>query len=410
MLYRKMKTTGDELSILGYGLMRLPLKGRKIDEVRATAQLRHAIDQGVNYVDTAMPYHMGASEPFLGKALGDGYRERVKVATKLPPWSVKEPADMDRLLNLQLDFINTDHIDYYLVHSLSGASWQTMYDMGVIDFLERAKKDGRVTNVGFSFHGDIDAFRVIVDAYDWSFCQIQYNFLDENNQAGTEGLEYAAAKELGIIVMEPLRGGNLCGKIPAPAQQIWDEAAEQRSPAEWALRWIWNRPEVTLLLSGMNEEAHIDENIRIAGEGLPHTLTGDELALVDRVKEVYRGLTKADCTGCRYCMPCKHGVKIPECFEVYNHRYMFDNAREGKFLYMMRVGALFSGEEPAYASKCEECGECEEACPQGLPIQDLMKDISGEFEGTGMKVLAWVIKRIMAIQRWGTMRKAKKKK
>jgi hypothetical protein len=390
--------------------MRLPLKGRKIDEVRATTQLRHAIDQGVNYVDTAMPYHMGASEPFLAKALADGYRERVKVATKLPPWSVKEPADMDRLLNLQLDFINTDHIDYYLVHSLSGSSWGTMYEMGVIDFLEKAKKDGRVTNVGFSFHGDIDAFKVIVDAYDWAFCQIQYNFLDENNQAGTEGLDYAAAKGLGVIVMEPLKGGNLCGKIPPPAEKVWDEAPVKRTPAEWALRWVWNRPEVTLLLSGMNEEAHIEENLRLGNEGLPNSLTADELALVDRVKEVYRGLTKADCTGCRYCMPCQHGVMIPECFEAYNHRYMFDNAREGKFLYMMRVGNLFSGDEPGYASKCEECGECEEACPQGLPIQSLMKDISGELEGTGMKVLAWIIKGIMAINRRGLMRKAKKKK
>jgi predicted aldo/keto reductase-like oxidoreductase len=266
MQYRTMKKTGDSLSVLGFGCMRLPLKGRKIDEERATKQVLYSIDRGVNYLDTAFPYHNGQSEPFLGRALQGGYRERVKLATKLPQWLVKTRADMDRLLNLQLEKLNTDHIDYYLIHSFDGTSWDNMVSLGVVDFLDRARKDGRIGARGFSFHGDKDAFRRIVDGYDWDFCQIQYNFLDVDCQAGKGGLEYAASKDLGVIIMEPLRGGYLTGKIPPEVEAIWNETDVKRSPAEWALRWVWDHPEVTLLLSGMNEEAHIDENLKIADE------------------------------------------------------------------------------------------------------------------------------------------------
>ena len=219
MLYRKMKKNGDELSILGFGCMRLPQKkgspgSGKIDEERATRQIHYAIEQGVNYFDTAMPYHMGASEPFLGRALANGYREKIKLATKLPPWSVKARQDMDQLLKVQLANLRTDYIDYYLVHALEKGSWQKMKNLGVLAFLDAARADGRIINAGFSFHGDKDTFKEIVDAYHWEFCQIQYNFLDRQNQAGLEGLKYAAAKGMGVIIMEPLRGGNLAGKIP----------------------------------------------------------------------------------------------------------------------------------------------------------------------------------------------------
>ena len=231
MLYRQVPKTGEELSILGFGCMRLPMKLGRIDEPRATAQLRMAIDGGVNYVDTAMPYHGGQSEPFVGRALRDGYRERVKLATKLPPWSVAEPADMERLLLSQLDRLQTERIDYYLLHALNRKYWRKLERFGVLKLLDAAKSDGRIGAAGFSFHGDRETFFQIVDAYDWDFCQIQYNYLDEQNQAGTEGLRYAADKDLAVIVMEPLRGGNLTGRLPRAVRAIWDEARIQRTPA-----------------------------------------------------------------------------------------------------------------------------------------------------------------------------------
>ena len=263
MLYRKIQKSGDELSILGFGCMRLPLKeDGTIDEERARKQVHYAIDNGVNYVDTAWPYHMGNSEPFLGRALADGYREKVKLATKLPSWMVESREDMDKFLNAQLEKLNTDHIDYYLIHSLVGSLWDRVEKLGVADFLDKAKADGRIINAGFSFHGSGEDFRRIVDGYDWDFCQIQYNFLDEKNQAGTKGLEYAASKGLGVIIMEPLRGGNLARMVPPAIEEIWDEAKEKHTPAEWALRWVWNHPEVTVVLSGMNEETTLKRTLR----------------------------------------------------------------------------------------------------------------------------------------------------
>ena len=277
MQYRKMPKNGDQLSILGFGCMRLPVKDGHIDEGRAIEQIRFAIDQGVNYVDTAWPYHAGESETVLGKALRGGYRDKVKVATKLPSWMIKSRADMDRYLAAQLEKLGTDHIDYYLVHSLDGTSWDNLARLGVREFLDQARMDGRITNPGFSFHGMAGDFNRIVDAYPWVFCQIQYNYLDEHHQAGTEGLQYAAAKGLGVIVMEPLRGGNLASVVPPGAEAIWNEAETRRTPAEWALRWIWNRPEVTVILSGMNEEAHIRENLSIANTARANALTEEEL-------------------------------------------------------------------------------------------------------------------------------------
>ncbi len=274
MLYRKMPKNRDELSILGFGCMRLPVKeDGSIDEERAKKQVRYAIDHGVNYVDTAWPYHMGASEPFVGRALADGYREKVKLATKLPSWLIEKREDMDTFLNAQLEKLQTDHIDYYLVHALVGELWDTVKNLGVTEFLTKAKADGRIRNTGFSFHGAATDFSRIVDAYDWDFCQIQYNYLDEKNQAGTAGLEYAASKGLGVVIMEPLRGGNLTRTVPAAVQKIWDESPKKRTAAEWALRWIWDHPEVTVVLSGMNEETQIEENLRVAGEAYPGCLS-----------------------------------------------------------------------------------------------------------------------------------------
>jgi predicted aldo/keto reductase-like oxidoreductase len=380
MLYRKIPENGNELSILGFGCMRLPVKEGKIDEERASHQVHYAIDHGVNYIDTAWPYHMGESEPFLGRALAGGYREKVKLATKLPSWTVKSREDLDRILNAQLERLRTDHIDYYLVHGLVGTLWDKMEKLDVLDFLYRAKEDGRIVNAGFSFHGSLDDFKRIVDAYPWIFCQIQYNFLDEKNQAGTEGLEYAASEGLGVIIMEPLRGGKLTGPIPPAVQDIWDEASVKRSPAEWALRWIWNHPEVTVVLSGMNEESHIEENLRIANEAYPNSLTEAELKLVQKVEQKYRKLMKTGCTGCRYCSPCPSGVDIAGCFEIYDNFYLSGNEKEAKLMYAAKPGGIIRGDVPGYASQCVQCGQCLEKCPQHLDIPAFLKAVADEFE------------------------------
>jgi predicted aldo/keto reductase-like oxidoreductase len=399
MQYRTMPKNGDELSVLGFGCMRLPMKEGKIDEARSIAQIRSAIDNGVNYMDTAWPYHGGESEPLLGKALKDGYRDRVKIATKLPSWMIKSRADMDRYLAAQLEKLGTDHIDYYLVHSLDGAKWDTMASLGIADFLDRAKADGRIVNAGFSFHGLGPDFKRIVDAYPWVFCQIQYNFLDREFQAGAEGMRYAAAKGLGVIVMEPLRGGNLGLPTPPPAvAEIWNEAKVRRTPVDWALRWVWNQPEVTLLLSGMNEESHIEENLAIADSARIGALTGEELALVDRVGRTYQELMKVGCTGCGYCMPCPAGVDIPSCFDSYNKMHMFGNAEEAKFMYALRMSDELLNSKPGYASQCTACGACLDKCPQHIPIPDFMADIAAEMEGPGLQDLVAAGKQFFKIE------------
>jgi len=381
MLYRRMPKNGDELSILGFGCMRLPLKDGKIDESRAIDQIRYAIDQGVNYVDTAWPYHGGESEILLGKALADGYRNRVKLATKLPSWMIKSREDMDRYLAAQLKKLGTDRVDYYLLHALNGASWDNLEPLGVLEFLDQAKKEGRIVNPGFSFHGLAEDFTRIVDAYPWVCCQIQYNYLDEEYQAGTKGLQYAAAKGLGVIVMEPLRGGNLGVSTPPAVMAIWNEAKVRRTPAEWALRWIWNRPEVTVILSGMNEEAHIKENLSIANTARANTLTKEELDLVERAGRTYRELMHVGCTGCGYCMPCPSEVMIPICFEEYNRMYLFGAGEEVKSRYAVRMSGELADGRPGYASQCVACGECLDKCPQHILIPDMLAHVAEEMEG-----------------------------
>lgn len=405
MPYRTVPQTGDRLFPLGFGCMRLPAtRTGGVDEDRAIRQIRHAIDAGVNYLDTAPIYHLGKSEQVLGRALADGYREKVRIATKLPHWSVDERADMDRILAGQLRTLQTDRIDYYLLHGLGKASFEKLKALGVLEFLDAAKKDGRIANAGFSFHGNRAAFRDIVDAYDWQFCQIQYNYLDENNQAGTDGLRYAAGKRLAVMIMEPLRGGNLAGRVPDEVKAIWDEAPVKRSPAEWGLRWVWNHPEVTVVLSGMNDEAHIDENIRVAGEGLPGSLAPAEIARIERVRDTYRRLMKVGCTGCGYCMPCPAGVDIPGCFADYNNYAFFPQDRAAKFQYIGRHGGLLG--EQSHAGLCRQCGKCIKACPQALPVPDLMKQVSREMEGMMgiavpvMKGALWCMNRAGRLRRF----------
>jgi len=404
MLYRKVPKTGDELSVLGFGYMRLPLKkGGGIDEERAIRQLRYAVDHGVNYVDTAPAYHFGRSENVLARALADGYRNKVRLATKLPPWSVRSREDMDHILDGQLSTLNTDHIDYYLLHSLSGSNWEKMKNLGVREFLDSAKNAGRIKNTGFSFHGDFASFKEIVDSYAWEFCQIQYNYLDEHNQAGTRGLEYAAEKHLAVMIMEPIRGGNLAGQVPEEVKKIWEESTVKRSPAEWALRWVWNHPEVTVVLSGMNNELHIDENLRMANDALPNSLTPDELAIIARVRDMYLRLMKVNCTGCGYCMPCPAGVDIPGCFSLYNAHHLFPHDRSAKFHYIGRHGGLLSN--VSYAGLCRECGKCIKTCPQHIPIPERLREVSKEMEGM-MNVVVPVLKGgLWCMDRFGRIRR-----
>jgi len=391
MLYRTVPKTGEKLSILGFGAMRLPTRMGKIDEERATKQIRGAIDQGINYIDTALPYHGGDSERFLGRALQEGYREKVKLATKLPPQSVHTREDMDRILDIQLKKLKTDHIDYYLLHGLGAESWKKLCDLGVLEFLEKAKSSGKIRNAGFSFHGDRKTFREIIDRYDWTFCQIQYNFLDENNQAGTEGLQYAGSKNIAVMVMEPLRGGMLSTHLPAEVKQVYAKAPVQRSAAEWALRWVWNHPEVTVVLSGMNDEGHIDENIKTCQTALPHTMSDAELATVTEVAGLYKRLMKVGCTGCAYCMPCPSGVNIPMCFSIYNDYHIGASHLIARGMYGgMLMGGVMAGRSDA--SLCKGCGKCAKACPQHIAIPQELKKVNSTMGGLRTKILMPIVR------------------
>jgi predicted aldo/keto reductase-like oxidoreductase len=390
MQYRQVPKNGDNLSALGFGAMRLATKRMRIDEERATRQIRSAIDDGVNYIDTAVPYHGGESERFLGRALQEGYREKVKLATKLPPWSVITREDMDRILEIQLKKLQTDHIDYYLLHGLEAGHWKRLMDLGVLEFLDSAKAAGKITNAGFSFHGDRKTFKEIIDAYDWIFCQIQYNFLDETNQAGTEGLRYAAAKNIAVMVMEPLRGGMLAGKLPADVEQVYREAGTKRSAAAWALRWVWNHPEVTVVLSGMNDEAHIAENLKTCEEALPGSMTADDLATVEKVAATYRKLIKVGCTGCAYCMPCPSGVNIPQCFSLYNDYSLGLNRMMTRGFYGMQLMGGMAA--PADASLCRNCGKCVKACPQKIAIPEELKKVRSTLGGIRTKLMLPLVK------------------
>lgn len=372
MLYRTL--AGEKVSQLGFGAMRLPTASGEVDVPEAIRMLRHAIDNGVNYVDTAYVYHDGESEGIVGKALKHGYRDRTLIATKSPVWMAKEPADFDRLLDTQLERLGTDRIDFYLLHSLNVANWEICQRLGALDFLERAKKAGKIRRGGFSFHDDLALFKQIVDQGGVEFCQIQYNYLDRAFQAGEEGLHYAKAHGLDVIVMEPLRGGSLARGVPPTVQAVWDGAAVRRTPAEWALRWVWDQPEVSLILSGMGAIEQVEENLRTASSAPAGGLTSEERALVDAAEVAYKAETRIDCTACRYCMPCPSGVDIPRNFAQYNAYFMFmqDPLVKADYRWIPK---------DERATACTECGNCEELCPQQLPIKEHLKAVTAAFAG-----------------------------
>ncbi len=387
MQYRDFSEDIDfQVSALGFGAMRLPTTDDEafspdIEEEKAVDMIRNAIDEGVNYVDTAWPYHDGASEKLVGRALEDGYREKVKLATKFSyPWMEDElgmemetEEDYDAYLNKQLDRLGTDRIDFYLLHALNKDRWEFYQDGEFFDWLDRAQADGRLDHVGFSFHDDLDTFKSIVDGYDWDFCQIMYNYLDREFQAGEEGLRYAADRGLGVVIMEPLRGGQLATDLPSDVQGLFDGAEIERDPVEWALEWLWNQPEVSVVLSGMSTMDQVRQNVEIADRSGVGKLTEDELKIIERARKKYRELLAVGCTGCNYCMPCPNGVNITRVFELYNRAEIYDDYEE----YKKKYYELDEGER---ASSCLACGQCEEVCPQNLPIAELMDEAAKYFD------------------------------
>jgi hypothetical protein len=383
MQYRKFGKTGEQVSALGFGMMRLPLLDKNpehIDEEKARNIVRYAIDQGVNYIDTAYPYHGassetgGRSEPFTGRVLQGGYRRKVKLATKLPSWLIEKEADFDRYLNEQLERLQTDYIDFYLIHTLDRRHWPQVKEAGLFKFMERALSSGRVKHLGFSFHDEFSLFKEIVDAYDWEFCQIQYNYLDERYQAGRAGLEYAAARGLGVVVMEPLRGGALVDGLAPAARELFRRAHPWKTEAAWGLEWVLNHPEVSVVLSGMSELEHVQENITVASRTEAGSMKPEHLEVIEQVRKILESGNKIRCTSCGYCMPCPNGVNIPENFKLYNVAFALNRLETSRSNY-----GLLSGEQQA--GYCVECGSCEPRCPQNIPIIESLKEVHRTLNG-----------------------------
>jgi len=375
MQHRTFKKTGEKISLLGFGAMRLPYKSCGcVDENESINMIRSAIEGGVNYVDTAYMYHDGDSEIIVGKALKGGYRDKVFLADKLPLWSVGDEAGQQRIFDEQFKRLEVELIDMYLLHSLTAPVWKLAGKFNSLDFLDKKKAEGRIKHIGFSFHDNITLFKTIIDSYPWDFCQIQLNYMDANFQAGVEGLKYAAEKGVAVIVMEPLKGGLLTDTLPDRIKKIWDEAETKRTPAEWALRWAANFPEVLTILSGMSSMEQLEENIKILSRALPGGMSEKELDIVNRVSGAYNELIQYPCTSCGYCLPCTKKINIPDMMNYYNEWFIFDQNYRTKAVYRGNVP------EGRAAKDCTECKACEERCPQHLAISELMKKTSAIFD------------------------------
>ncbi len=384
MKYRKFGKLDWKVSALGFGAMRLPILNndpKQVNEPLAIKMVRYAIDNGVNYVDTAYPYHQGSSEILIGKALQNGYREKVKLATKMPIPLVNSHEDMSRILDEQLSRLKTDHVDFYLLHGLGlddklhFGRWPKMQKLKVFDWADRVKKEGKIKYLGFSFHDEFDVFKDIVDGYDgWTFCQIHFNYMDENYQAGIRGLKYAASKGLAVAIMEPIAGGLLAVKPPKEIEDIWNKVKIRRTPAEWALQWVWNHPEVSVVLSGMSTMEQVVENVKSANRS--RKLTKEESNLISQVKNKYSEYGVIGCTGCRYCMPCPNDVEISTIFSLYNEYFM--KSRDDSVIAKYKD----SVSPDKGAKKCAKCGQCEEKCPQQLAIRTLLGRATQLFESS----------------------------
>ena len=375
MQYRKFGKLDWKVSALGFGAMRLPTLDKDqghIDEAEAVKMIRYAIDHGVNYLDTAYVYHMGNSERVVGKALKNGYRERMRLATKIPPRAVTTAADFDRILNEQLVKFDTPKIDFYLLHGLSAEGWPKLRDLGVLKWAEKAIASGRIGGLGFSFHDTFEMFKQIIDAWDnWALAQIQYNFMDIENQAGRKGVEYAASKNVALVVMEPIRGGLLAKEPPEAVAKLWKTSPRKWTQAEWALQWVWNQPEVSVALSGMSTMQQVVENVASAERSGAGILNAADLAFTDKLREAYRSLSPIGCTACGYCQPCPNGVLIPDIFRLYNEAVMYGDMNIGKFRYAGPMGIKPENR----ADQCVECGECEEKCPQKVTVIEWLEKV-----------------------------------
>ena len=369
MQYRKDRS-GNDLSILGYGCMRFSRKGSGIDIEKTEKELMTAYRAGVNYFDTAYIYP--GSEAAVGEIFERNHiRDKVNIATKLPQYLIGNRSALDRYFDEELSRLRTDHVDYYLMHHLTDvAMWEKLKKVGILDWIKEKKEAGAIRNIGFSYHGNTENFLRILQDYDWDFCQIQYNYLDEVAQAGKAGLQAAAAKGIPVMIMEPLRGGKLVNMLPEAARKAMDDSGRGWSPAEWGLRWLYNQPEVTVVLSGMNSLEMVEANCRTASEARSGSLTEADFETLEKVIRAIREKEKVGCTGCRYCMPCPKGVDIPGIFRCWNAMYT-ESKSAGRTQFIQTVGLT---QEPAFASQCIRCGKCEQHCPQSIPIREKLQE------------------------------------
>ena len=390
MQYRKDKN-GSDLSILGYGCMRFTKKGGSIDIEKAETELMAAYRAGVNYFDTAYIY--SGSEAAVGEIFERNHiRDQVNIATKLPQYLIGNRAALDRYFDEELSRLRTDHVEYYLMHHLTDvAMWEKLKKIGILDWIQEKKQRGAIRNIGFSYHGNTDNFLKILNDYDWDFCQIQYNYLDEVAQAGKAGLQAAAAKGIPVMIMEPLRGGKLVSMLPEAAKRAMAESGRGWSPAEWGLRWLYNQPEVTVVLSGMNSVEMVQANCRTASEAQANALTEEDFETLEKVKRAIREKEKVGCTGCRYCMPCPKGVDIPGIFRSWNTMYT-ESRREGRSQFIQTVGLT---REPAFASQCIRCGKCEQHCPQSIPIREKIQEADRDLRPLPYRIAISAARRFM---------------
>ncbi|MCL2702707.1 MAG: aldo/keto reductase [Defluviitaleaceae bacterium] len=383
MKYRENPKNSDSISALSFGYMRINKNDAKNEEM-----LRFAVEQGVNYIDTAYIYP--GNEATLGRLLErTGLRDKVKIATKLPTYLVGKPADAERIFNVSLERLRTGFVDYYMIHMLTGVNdWERLKSLGILEWIVEKKKSGKIKNFGFSYHGGTDAFVALIDAFDWDFCMIQYNYVDEHTQAGRRGLEYAAGKGVPVVIMEPLRGGTLANvkRLPSGVMDIFNKYPVKRHPAEWALRWLWNQPGILTVLSGMKDMQNLRDNIRAAEESEPGMLNEKEFEVYNRVIDVFRKQTSVPCTSCGYCMPCPRGVDIPQCFDLYNQRALGSYQALG--FYIIRTHGT-------NASLCSDCGKCEPLCPQGIEVRKELRGVRKRMEGFWYRPIRFAAKKFM---------------
>lgn len=393
MQYRLIPKTGDEISPLGFGAMRLPLKNGKIDRQKARELIYYAIDNGVNFIDTAYLY--GDSETFLGEVLTPEIRSKVKICTKLPSINVRKYEDMENILDEQLKRLQIDCIDYYLIHAVDLKTINRLIKRDLIKFIEKAKSDGKIKHVGFSYHGPKEEFETVIDAYEWDIVMIQYNYFDDNVQISAEGIEYAASKGMGILVMEPLKGGILAGKMPKEAEDIFKKANPDKSNAQWAMEWVLNNGNITCVLSGMNTFEQLDDNLDIARKTTSLSMSFDDMETIELVKRVMRNSLKINCSTCGYCMPCPQGVNIPTCLRIYNEKYLFEHKgfiNQSLIDYYQYAGGIMGNE--GNAGKCNGCGKCLRKCPQKLDIIYELKKVKKEFEFPGNRYILLFVRKI----------------